>query len=207
MKKPHILILLIIPLLNNTVSAQDPVPKQTFRYFNKTEIGVGIGLGKFKTDIRKGIQLRIKNDQLIVSPQTINGIIISGRVGIGIGLGAEFWQRGMFYPVFAHLYYDLKPSDNTPYAFINLGEAFGRRDSTNNYASGKGGLLFSLGVGYKIKIGKKFQFEYEIFYRYQAIQTTYRNYFLAADSTEHFSTVDYKVPYHFAGFKIGVLFR
>lgn len=197
----------MIPGLCNTVSAQDP-GRQTFRYFNKTEVGAGIGLGKFKTDIMSnGFQRTIKNDQLVISPQTINGIIISERVGLGVGLGAEFWQKGMFYPVFAHLYYDFKPSENTPYAFINLGEVFGRCDSTYNYASGKGGLLFSLGVGFKMKIGKRFQFEYEIFYRYQAIQSTYRHYYLAADSTEHFSTLDYKVPYHFAGFKIGILFH
>ena len=208
MKKLHILILLIILVLNNTVSAQDPVSKQTFRYFNKTEIGAGIGLGKFKTDIlSNGFQRTIKNDQLVISPQTINGIIISDRVGLGLGLGAEFWQKGMFYPVFAHFFYDFKPADNTPFAYINLGEAFGKRDSTYNYSSGKGGLLFSIGFGYKMKIGKRFQFEYEIFYRYQAIQSTYRQYYIAADSTEHFSTHDYKVPYHFAGFKIGVVFR
>jgi hypothetical protein len=99
------------------------------------------------------------------------------------------------------------PSDNTLFACINLGQAFGKRDSTYYYASGKGGLLFSIGFGYKMKIGKRFQFEYEIFYRYQAIQSTYRNYYVAKDSTEHFTTIDYKVPYNFAGFRIGVLFR
>ncbi len=207
MNRLSILYILILPGLCNMVSAQDPDAKPAFQYFNKTEVGIGIGLGKFKTDIHYGFQRTIKNDQVIISAQTINGIVISGRAGLGVGLGAEFWQKGMFYPVFAHFYYDIKPSDNTPFVYINLGEAFGKRDSTYNYASGKGGLLFSIGVGYKMKIGKRFQFEYGFFYRYQAIQSTYRNYYVAADSTEHFSTVGYKVPYHFAGFKIGVLFR
>jgi hypothetical protein len=161
----------------------------------------------FKTDMCNGFQRTVKNDQIVISPQTINGVIISGRGGLGLGLGAEFWQKGMFYPVFAHLWYDFMPSDNTLFACINLGQAFGKRDSTYYYASGKGGLLFSIGFGYKMKIGKRFQFEYEIFYRYQAIQSTYRNYYVAKDSTEHFTTIDYKVPYNFAGFRIGVLFR
>jgi hypothetical protein len=206
MKRSCIFIFLLAGIIN-AVSAQDPGARQTYRYFNKTEVGAGIGLGKFKTDLMpNGFQRTIRNDQLIISPQTINGIIISDRVGLGVGIGAEFWQKGMFYPVFAHLFYDLKSSENTPYAFINLGEAFGKRDSTYNYASGKGGLLFSLGVGYKMKIGKRFQFEYELFYRYQAIQSTYRQYFGSSD-TSHYSTLDYKVPYHFAGFKIGLLFH
>lgn len=193
--------------LCNPAFTQDPTEKPAFQYFNKTGAGVGIGLGKFKNDIWYGFQRKVKNDQVIISAQTINGIVISGRVGLGLGLGAEFWEKGMFYPVFGHLYYDFKPADNSLFAYIDLGESFGRRDSTVHYASGKGGVLFSLGVGYKMKIGKRFQFEYGIFYRYQAIQSTYRNYFLGADSTEHISTVDYKVPYHFAGFKIAVLFR
>jgi len=208
MKRPfHILLILILSGLCNVVFAQDQDAKPAFQYFNKTEAGIGLGLGKLKTDIYNGFQRTVKNDQIIISAQTINGIVISGRAGLGVGLGAEFWQKGMFYPVFAHFYYDLKPTNNTPFAYINLGEAFGKRDSTYYYASGKGGLLFSIGIGYKMKIGKRFQFEYEIFYRYQAIQSTYRQYYVASDSTEHFATIDYKVPYHFAGFKIGVLFR
>ncbi|MCX6246407.1 MAG: hypothetical protein NTW10_01630 [Bacteroidetes bacterium] len=203
----RLFFILILAGLVTRLSGQDPAAKPAFRFFNKTESGIGIGLGKFKTDIYYGIQKSIKNDQITVSIQTINGIIISGRAGLGVGLGAEFWQKGMFYPVFAHLWYDFTPKDNTPFAYINLGQAFGKRDSTYYYNSGTGGLMFNLGFGYKMKIGKRFQFEYEIFYRYQAIKSSYRNYYTAADSTTHFTTTDYTVPYNFAGFKIGVLFH
>jgi hypothetical protein len=202
-----LLSILVFTGLCNPAFAQDPTEKPAFQYFNKTGAGIGIGLGKFKNDINYGFQTKLKNDQVIISAQTINGIVISGRVGLGLGLGAEFWEKGMFYPVFGHLYYDFKPADNTLFAYIDLGELFGRRDSTSHYASGKGGVLFSIGVGYKMKIGKRFQFEYGIFYRYQAIQSTYRNYFLGADSTKRVTIVDYKVPYHFAGFRIAVLFH
>jgi len=189
----------------NLVTAQDPAKKPAFQYFNKTEAGIGLGLGSFSTDNIRGYVKKIKNDQIVISVQTINGIVISGRAGLGVGLGAEFWEKGMFYPVFAHFYYDLKTSDNTPFAYINLGEAFGKRDSTYYYESGKGGFLFGIGAGYKMKVGKRFQFEYEIFYRYQAIQSNYRTYYDTIPT--HFTTTEYKVPYHFAGFKIGVLFR
>jgi hypothetical protein len=164
-----------------------------------------LGFGSFNADNIRGYIKKVKNDQIIISAQTINGIVISGRAGLGIGLGAEFWEKGMFYPVFAHFYYDLKLSDNTPFAYINLGEAFGKRDSTYYYESGKGGFLFCIGAGYKMKVGKRFQFEYEIFYRYQAIQSNYRTYYDTIPT--HFTTTEYNVPYHFAGFKIGMLFR
>jgi len=208
MSRNNILFAIIFSGFVNLASGQNSGEMPGFKYFNKTEAGIGIGLGNFKTDLYStGYQKSIRNDQIIISPQTINGFIISGRVGLGLGLGVEIWEKGMFYPVFAHLFYDLKASDNTPFAYINLGEAFGKRDSTHFYASGTGGFLFSIGAGYKMKISKRFQFEYELFYRYQSIQSTYHSYYTAADSTTHFSTIDYKVAYHFVGFKFGILFK
>jgi hypothetical protein len=205
MHRVCIFFALLISGLVNFVFAQDSSEKPAFQYFNKTEVGIGIGLGSFGTDNYQGYVKKVKNDQIIVSPQTINGIVISGRAGLGVGLGAEFWKKGMFYPVFAHFFYDFKPSDNTPYAYINLGEAFGKRDSTSSYESGKGGFLFSIGIGFKKSIGKRFQFEYELFYRYQAITSNYRTYYDTIAS--HYTTTEYKVPYNFVGFKIGVLFK
>ncbi|MGA3013434.1 MAG: hypothetical protein ABSD71_05310 [Bacteroidales bacterium] len=187
------------------IYAQDNSENSTLKYFNKTEVGIGIGFGSFGTDNVLGYVKKAKNNQIIVSPQTINGIVISRRADLGVGLGAEFWEKGMFYPVFAHFSYDFKLTDNTPFAYIDLGEAFGKRDSTASYESGSGGLLFRIGVGFKKRIGKRFQFEYEIFYRYQAITSNYRTYYDTIPS--HYTTTQYKVPYNFAGFKIGVMFK
>ena len=195
----------ILLLFSLSGFSQDPNAKPAFQFFNKTEAGIGVGLGSFKTDIFHGYQMKTKNDQIIIPVQTIVGVCISGRAGLGIGGGIEFWQNGRFYPLFFHFYYDLKKTANTPFAYINLGKAFGKRNSTKYYDAGKGGFLFNIGAGYKIKIGKRFQFEYEIFYRYQAIQSRFRNYYDTIPT--HFMTTDYKVPYHFAGFRIGVLFR
>ena len=200
-----ILFTLLTAGLITSVFAQETSEKNVLKYFNKTEVGIGIGLGSFETDNYQGYVKKVKNDQIIVSPQTINGIIISGRAGLGLGLGVEFWKKGMFYPVFAHFFYDFKLSDDTPFAFINLGEAFGKRDSTSSYESGTGGLLFCIGIGFKKSIGKRFQFEYELFYRYQAINSNYRTYYDTIAT--HYTTTEYKVPYNFVGFKLGVLFK
>jgi hypothetical protein len=200
-----ITLAVFLVFLGISVLAQDTKPAPAFQFFNKTEFGIGIGLGKFKTDVIRGFQKTLKNDEIILPIQTIVGVCISGRAGLGVGAGAEFWQQARFYPVFFHFYYDFMPRDNTPFAYINLGQAFGKRDSTTNFDSGKGGFLLNIGVGYKMRIGKRFQFEYELFYRYQAIQSRFRNYYDTVPT--HFQTTDYKVPYNFAGFRIGLLFR
>lgn len=201
-----LMLILFFPLADS-IFAQNLDERPAFQYFNKTEGSIGIGFGSFKGDIDTNhIQKKIKNDQIIVSIQTINGVCISGRFGLGVGIGAEFWQKGMFYPVFGHIYYDFKNEENTPFAFMNLGKAFGKRYDTYYYASGKGGTLFSIGAGYKMKVGKRFQFEYALFYRYQAILSTYQTEYVSNGSV-HSSTTDYKVPYNFGGFRIAILFR
>ena len=201
----NIPVIFLFLLMVNISVAQDNPDNSTLKYFNKTEVGIGIGLGSFGTDNIRGYVKKAKNNQIIVSPQTINGIVISGRACLGVGIGAEFWEKGMFYPLFAHFSYDFKLTDNTPFAYIDLGEAFGKRDSTASYESGTGGLLFRIGVGFRKRIGKRFQFEYEIFYRYQAINSNYRTYYDTVAT--RYTTTQYKVPYNFVGFKIGVMFK
>ena len=200
-----LLLALLFSGLVNLVSAQNHDDNTGFQYFNKTEAGIGLGFGSFSTDNIRGYEKKVKNDQKDFSAETINGVIISGRAGLGVGLGVEFWDNGLFYPVFAHLFYDLKKSDNTPFAYINLGEALGTRYSTYYYERGRGGFLFTVGAGYKMKVAKRIQFEYELFYQYQAVQSNYKTYYDTVPT--HFTTTDYKVPYNFAGFKIGVLFH
>jgi hypothetical protein len=186
--------------------SQESNARSSLKYFNKTEAGVALGIGSFKGDIDSGsVQHKLRNNQLIFPIQTINGFIISGKVGIGLGLGIEFWKEGLFYPVFGHLYYDFKDSENTFFGSVNLGTAIGTRNETSYYASGKGGFLFSVGAGYKMKVAKRLQFEYEIYYRYQAIKSTYKQYFDKAQTK--FINIDETFPYNFAGFKIGIFFH
>jgi len=175
----------------------------SIKFFTKANIGVGIGLGYFKTDIIKGYQVRIKNDEISYSINTINGIIFSGRTGLGIGVCAEPWKDGLFFPVFLHFFYDLEPKENTFYGAISAGYSFGKRYSTVFYESGTGGFTLNLGIGYKSKISKRVKFEYEVFYNYQSIKTKYNNH---VDSV-HILQVDYNVPYHFAGFRLGINFH
>jgi len=117
-------------LLSLTGWSQEMRKPVKFGYFNRTEAGVGFGLGSFKTDIYDGVQKSIKNNEIVISAQTINGITYQGRVGLGFGAGIERWQHGLFFPLFGQLYYDLKPAGNTFFGSVNIGTSLGTRDST-----------------------------------------------------------------------------
>jgi hypothetical protein len=199
---PELLVSAILFFLLSNVDAQQSSGRSSLGFFNKTEIGTAMGIGKFKGDIDSlAVQRKHNNDQLIFPIQTINGFIFSNRLGIGLGVGVEIWKEGLFFPVFGHLCYDIKPAENTFFGSLSLGTAIGNRRETSYYAAGKGGLLFSIGAGYKMKVWKRLQFEYELFYRYQSIESHYTVYYSAPSKP---TTVDDKFPYHFVGFKIGI---
>ena len=182
---------------------------KSLKYFNKTEAGISFGLGSFKTDIYNGIQKKVRNDEIIVTLQTINGFKYMNKVAIGLSVGAEVWQNGLFWPIYGYLGYDFKPADNTFFADVYIGSAPGNRDANSFYHAGKGAFAFSIGLGYKMKVAKKLKFMYEVFYKYQSIESTYdyKTEFERNDSIFSYSrTVDYKIPLHFAGFKIGICF-
>lgn len=198
-------LLLVIP---GFLLAQEPgqnKPDKKFRYFNRTEAGVSFGLGSFKTDIYDGIQKHVRNDEIVIMAQTVNGISYKGRTGLGVGIGIEKWQHGLFFPVFGEFYYDLKEKGNTFFGTLSLGKSIGTRDSTSFYQQGDGGFTARIGIGYKMKIAKRLRFYYELFYSYQAIHSAYRNY-VTMDSVVQYRTVDDKVPLSFVGFRIGISF-
>ena len=197
--------LLLACLLIDPVIAQQPTGFLSV-YGNRTEVGAGLGFGKFQTDMYNGTRLSSKNNEMIFMIQTINGIKMQERAFLGLGVGYELWQHGSFVPVFGHLSYDLQKKENTFVASVNLGYAYGTRQATSSYNSGKGGFTAGVGLGYKQKLSAKLKFVYEVFYKYQAIQSTYNNTFYVNDSTTHTSTVDYSLANHFIGFRIGIVY-
>jgi hypothetical protein len=193
-------------LTANLILAQAGNEDKSLKYFNRTEAGVSFGIGSFKTNIYNGIQKKVRNDEIVVTFQTINGFKYMNKVSVGLSLGAELWQNGLFWPVYGYIGYDFKPADNNFFADFFIGYAAGKRDSTSFYHAGKGAFALTVGVGYKMKVAKNLKFIYEIFYKYQAIESDYSIYYMNNDSIVKTSTVDYKIPLSFAGFKIGIWF-
>jgi len=195
-------ILLFFRSPSQTVSNSD----KSLKFFNKTEFGASFGIGSFKTDIIDGTQKKIKNDELIITLQTINGVKYMNRLGLGASIGFEKWRNGFFWPLYGFVSYDFKPGDNSFFTDIYLGYSFGTRYSTTHFEEGQGAFSFSIGIGYKMKVAGKINFMYEVFYKYQSMESNYNVYISDSVKVLHkIRTVDYKVPLHFAGFKIGVI--
>ncbi len=198
------LILLILFVFGIAIAhAQNP--DRSIKYFNRTEAGFGFGIASYKTDIYDGIQKSIKNNEIVISLQTINGVMFSNRITLGAGIGAEMWQNGWFFPLFGHAAYFFRPVENTFFLNANVGYGFGNRDKTGSYNAGTGGLTFGAGVGYSREVSKRLRFLFEAFYKYQAIESTYTVYY--SDTTKTDRVVDYKVPLSFIGFRVGILFK
>lgn len=198
----RVLIIGVITLLSAGMAFAQGVPL-TAKYFNKTEAGYAFGIGKFQNHIIDGIRTHTNNDQTIFSLQTVNGFMFNDRVGVGAGFGIEFWEKGIFYPLFGQLSYYLKPAPTTFYANASLGYGFGNRDETTYYASGTGGSMFSIGIGYAKEISPRFRFHFEVCYQNQALQSAYNVYI--NDTLR--SQVDYKIALSFIGFRVGIHFK
>jgi hypothetical protein len=95
--------------------------------------------------------------------------------------------------------------ENSFFADLTAGYGFGNMDKTSDYEAGTGALMFGAGLGYSREVAKRLRFQFEIFYRYQAIESSYNVYY--SDSTKTDRMVDYKVPLSFIGFRVGILFK
>lgn len=215
-KNTRICLLTAVSLLFffGAYSQESDSSTNTLRYFNKTEFGVSFGIGSYSNNVYNGVTYKVKNDEIVVTLQTVNGVMYNNRWMLGLSLGVEKWRYGLFWPVYGYLGYNFKRTDNTFFANIYLGYGIGTRYSHGGgeydrsyVAEGKGAFALMLGVGYKMKVAKKLKFGYEIFYKYQAINTSYQNIYQKSDTSQVVSsTIDYKLGQHFAGFKISVFF-
>jgi hypothetical protein len=199
--------LVLICIVIYPLSAQSPSGTGTSWYGNLTEAGLGFGIGKFKTDVINGYQLTTKNNELFFLIHTINGVKIQDRAFLGLGIGYELWQHGSFVPIFGHLSYDLQKKENPFVLSINLGYSIGTRGSTSDYQSGKGGFMAGIGLGYRQKISRTLKFIYEVFYKFQAINSSYNT--IVTDSVgkvKYSHNSDYSVPNHFVGLSIGIVY-
>lgn len=197
-------------------SQERDTTSNTLKYFNKTEMGVSFGIGSFQNNVINGSTLKAKNDEIIATLQTVNGVMYNNRWLLGVSIGVEKWRYGLFWPIYGYLGYNFKRTDNTFFANIYMGYGLGTRysnggvDNNPSYiAQGSGAFALIIGVGYKMKVAKKLKFGYEIFYKYQAVNSTYYNYYSAQKGDSIFtarSLITNKTGLSFAGFKIAIFF-
>ena len=149
----NILLNLIAIAISSNINAQDLSRKG---FFNKTKLGVAIRMNTSPS--YSGIGDEGNGTEIT----TINGWHINKHVSLGLGLSASTYINPTLtsYPVFANAHYYFKESVKTPYTFTNLGYGI----TSNRY---NGGLLYEIGAGYNLKLGKKTALTPEISYKYQ----------------------------------------
>ena len=209
-----LLTAVLLVILSNGFSQVSDTASNTLKYFNKTELGVSFGIGSFNSNVYSGANgytSKVKNIEIPFTLQTVNGVMYNNRWMLGVSLGVEKWQSGLFWPVYGYLGYNFTKTDNTFFANIYLGYGIGTRYSTSSYNQGSGAFALMLGVGYRMKVTKNLRFGYEIFYKYQAINSSYNIFkYVTSDSIHYewkqYSSTDNKVGLNFAGFKIAIFF-
>jgi len=195
-------------------SQESDTASNTLKYFNKTELGVSFGIGSFNSNVysgSNGYTSKVKNTEIPFTLQTVNGVMYNRRWMLGVSLGVEKWQKGLFWPIYGYLGYNFTKTDNSFFANIYLGYGIGTRYSTSYYNQGSGAFALMLGVGYRMKVTKSLKFGYEIFYKYQAINSSYNIYkYVTTDSLHYewkqYGSSDNKIGLSFAGFKIAIFF-
>lgn len=147
------LILPLLLLFTTLINAQDLSRKG---FFNKTKLGVAIRMNTSPS--YSGIGDEGNGTEIT----TINGWHLNQHVSLGLGISASTYINPTLssYPVFANAHYYFKESFKAPYTFANLGYGI----TSNRY---NGGLLYEIGAGYNLKLGKKTALTPEISYKYQ----------------------------------------
>ncbi|MRX45804.1 hypothetical protein [Pedobacter puniceum] len=150
-------------------------------FFNKTKLGVAIRTNT--TPPYSGVFGDEGNGTEIT---TINGWHLNQHISLGLGISASTYINPTLssYPIFVNTHYYFKESFKTPYTFANLGYGI----TSNRY---NGGLLYEIGAGYNLKLGKKTALTPEISYKYQDFR---------------YKTSDSKIALSSIALGIGILF-
>lgn len=149
MKKLQLFCVLFI--ISASISAQNLFEVKKKRFFSLTELGALYGVGKknVNSDIIHGSygDYRGYTGRL----RTMAGYFIKENLSVGLGIGLDGFHEpdNNTMPFFGDLRYYAKKRANTPYAMFNYGIFLKRNDSFKN------GNFYELGIGYRLKLGKK----------------------------------------------------
>jgi hypothetical protein len=152
MKKIKVITLLLISFVAQRVMAQENA-KSKGSYFNITEFGYHMGAQRFEINAQGDT---FDTFAQALSLRTINGIFLTDKFSVGVGLGLEgyktprtgFFQESAF-QVFGDARYYLKNEKNTPFAYADFGHSIRLND---NFLKG---INMGAGVGYKFSLKGK----------------------------------------------------
>ena len=132
---------------------------------------------------------------------------------MGIGTGIDFWNRTAFVPLYLNFSVNMMQTKVAPMAFINLGWGFkwyisSRPDIVNRVIHGSNwGPMGEGGLGIRIQLTDKVRLMLAGTYKVQYSKIRYtipvEN---ETDYSADFANSIQPAIYHFAGFKVGVIY-
>jgi len=186
MKTIKSIALLLILLITQHVVAQENA-KSKGSYFNITEFGYHMGAQRYEINAQGDT---FDNFAQALSFRTINGIFLTEKFSVGVGLGLEGYKipySSFFHKtalqVFGDARYYLKNEKNTPFAYADFGHSIRIND---NFLKG---INMGAGVGYKFSLRGKTALQTSLGYSQQNSKT--------GEANERYPTGTFKVGFLF----------
>lgn len=129
--------------------------KQEKGYFNVTELGLYYGNNSLQIDNASGGYNSYNDGAYALSLRTINGVFITDKVSLGIGVGLENYTltesntNSNLFQLFGDARYYFKNEASTFFAYGQLGPSLAISDRFEK------GTMYNLGIGYKFKVSDK----------------------------------------------------
>jgi len=148
--------LLLVTIFWYSHAVAQEVTKQEKGYFNITELGYFNVNNTFETQTNPNSFYVVHDGAYAVSLRNINGIFLTNKIAVGIGVGLENYTLKSSsdsyvntFQLFADARYYFKNSNNTFFAYGDVGGSIAISDNIEK------GPMFNFGIGYKLKSSKK----------------------------------------------------
>jgi hypothetical protein len=144
----RLLTCLIALCSTNSLLAQEKIDTRKFRmhYFGNVISGVQIGCSNCTT-----------GNQLTASAYLINGIQLTKRFAVGVGVGADSYQQWKTMPLFLHLSQKIAGNKNSLLLQLNAGYSwacFDRQEYTPPNYKQEGGFMTHPAIAYRVELEK-----------------------------------------------------
>lgn len=163
----RLFFLWIIGFISTPLFAQSKIDSAKFsmHYFGTVLSGIQVGCTNCST-----------GNQLTASAYLINGVQLSKRFSVGVGIGADSYQQWKTMPLFLHLSEKIAGNKNALLLQLNMGHAwawFDRQEYTLPNYKQEGGLMVHPAITYQIGL-EKWNLNFSVGYKNQPARYSYR---------------------------------
>ncbi|SFA54887.1 Outer membrane protein beta-barrel domain-containing protein [Pedobacter suwonensis] len=150
------LILLGLAICTAGIVKAQTITKQEKGYFNLTEVGYTGGNHTYEQQVNPSKYEGRTSGAYAFSLRNINGVFLTNKISVGLGLGLEnytdddsYFTNNNLFQLFLDARYYFKNQNNTFFAYGDAGTGLKIADDFRK------GQMFNLGLGYKFKVAPK----------------------------------------------------